>query len=68
MDILDKCRRGEIESYDFIFKIKPFDEKIFYVRTRGKVIKDNQNKAVKMYGTHSDVTKIKEYELENLAS
>lgn len=64
MDILDKCRRGEIESYDFIFKIKPFDEKIFYVRTRGKVIKDNQNKAVKMYGTHSDVTKIKEYELE----
>ena len=66
MGTLEKCAKGEIDSYDFIFRIKPLDEKLFFIRTRGKVIKNSEGKVVKMYGTHLDVTKLKEYESELL--
>lgn len=53
--------KGETEYYDCVLRIKHRSGKWIWIHDKGKVIeRDKNGSAVKMFGTHSDITNIKE--------
>lgn len=62
---------GESESYQAVHRMLHKDGSHSWVSDRGRVVEfDNENKPLRMMGTHIDITQEKRYELElsNLAS
>ena len=63
---LQKHIKGETEYYECDLRVKHKDGKMIWIRDRGKVIERDENgEAVKMFGTHSDIT-LKKKEAETL--
>lgn len=64
-EIIEKHVKGEIEYYDFEMRMKHKDGRWIWFHERGKVIeRDEKGKALKMFGTHSDISKRKQIEKE----
>jgi diguanylate cyclase (GGDEF)-like protein/PAS domain S-box-containing protein len=57
---------GETEYYENIHRLKHKDGHWVWIQDRGKVQFDEQGKAVRMIGTHTDITEQKEKELQLL--
>lgn len=57
---------GETEYYENIHRLKHKDGHWVWIHDRGKVQFDEQGKAVRMIGTHTDITEQKENELQLL--
>ncbi len=57
---------GETEYYENIHRLKHKDGHWVWIHDRGKVQFDAQGKAVRMIGTHTDITEQKENELQLL--
>ncbi len=57
-------------GYDTDFRLRGFDGKFHWLHSRGKAIRDANNKPVRMVGSVTDITERKrlEAQLENLAS
>lgn len=59
--LIQKHLKGETEYYDFEVRMKHRDGRWIWVHDKGKVIeRDEQGRAVKMFGTLSDITLRKE--------
>ncbi len=57
---------GETEYYENIHRLKHKDGHWVWIHDRGKVQFDEQGKAIRMLGTHTDITEQKENELQLL--
>ncbi|MFZ4058452.1 MAG: PAS domain S-box protein, partial [Ferruginibacter sp.] len=58
-------RKGEIDHHTLEYRLKHKDGSVKWVLDRGVVIaKDEAGKPLKMIGTHTDITRIKQTELE----
>lgn len=63
--LLEQHFNREIGFYDVEVRAKAKDGRWIWVHDRGKVIEwDRQNRPLMMYGTHSDITKKKEFEFK----
>ncbi len=57
---------GETEYYDGVHRLKHKDGHWVWIRDRAKAIFDENGKAVRMIGTHTDITEEKELQLKYL--
>jgi len=53
---------GNTEFYESIYRLKHKDGRWVWILDRGKTIYDSDGKAIRMIGTHTDISKIKELE------
>ena len=64
-DINDNIE-GKTDYIDNIHRLKDKDGNWIWIHMRGKTFYDESGKAVRMTGTHRNITKLKELELKNL--
>jgi PAS domain S-box-containing protein len=62
MDFLNEYLTGKIDRYDIEFRLRHKDGSYRWIRARGAAIRDAQGKAIRMAGTHNDVTERKNAE------
>ncbi len=59
------CIEGKMESFEVVFRMRTKYGQWRWIKGRGQAVKrDKQNKAVRMVGTHTDITIEKNYEIE----
>ncbi len=61
---LHKHLRGEMEEFSSIFRWRHKDGNWVWINARGRAIFNEFKEAVKLVGVHTDVTTLKEYELQ----
>jgi diguanylate cyclase (GGDEF)-like protein/PAS domain S-box-containing protein len=62
---IKKCIKGEIQYLDNIHRIKHKDGHWIWVHDRARAIYDKNSKAIRISGTHTDITHQKELQLKN---
>lgn len=63
---INKHLNGETESYENIHRLKHKDGHWVWILDRGKALRDENGKVIRMLGTHTDITKEKEDQLKIL--
>ncbi|NOQ32146.1 MAG: diguanylate cyclase [Helicobacteraceae bacterium] len=61
---INKNIKGETSSYEGIHRLQHKNKKWIWIRDRAKVQYDESGKAIRMIGTHTDITKQKAQELK----
>jgi PAS domain S-box-containing protein len=68
-DLYHGAIEGRYKQYDVIYAYKrPIDQRIIWLRAAGKVVRDENGKALHMYGVYQDITEARRAEQELKAS
>lgn len=59
---IESYLNGELLDYSTAFRMRGADGKWVWINSRGKAIYDRVGRAVRMVGSHSDITFLKEYQ------
>ena len=65
MEDIERHIRGETDFYENLHRMRHKDGRWLYILDRGRVVKrDDQGRAIRFTGTHSDLTPLKEAEFQ----
>ncbi len=64
LDHLDRYLKGEVPEYSQNFRVRHASGDWIWVRSRAKAIRDQSGKPVRMVGSHTDITELKEQQLQ----
>jgi PAS domain S-box-containing protein len=64
LDHLDRYLKGELPEYSQNFRVRHTSGDWIWVRSRAKAIRDDAGRPLRMVGSHTDITELKEQQLQ----
>ncbi len=64
LEAVRQCLEGKSENFEQIQRMRHKDGHWIWISSRGKPVRDDQGKAIRMIGTHTDITEDKEMQLQ----